>query len=353
MSDAVPITKEPNGIVEIYGPLSFEQFYYQDGDSDADTVKIKVKVDSVRFRANKNDPWIENLHLFDDAFIGKTRVVTKKNRTINVRLQGIDAPELHYQAQSRGMTLSPAQKKKWMIQRFRQRWGARSVFELEQFLKPYVKSSIIENAYVFSRVDHPNDVFDVYGRFVGDIIVSRDYNGTARKNINQWLVEQGWAFPAFYNSMTSKEIRILDKKGRNAQKTSKGIWKTLSNTLVSFDPKLHTLRGKDAPRINHKTDKGRLNLPKIFRRQIDYEVRKKAEITNELSLSKYIKSKKKDKCYLTRDFLVRGAKAKPRHLSEFIDENGKINFEPHELTFHEDVSSVLKDSKGKKIEKWE
>jgi DNA-directed RNA polymerase subunit RPC12/RpoP len=38
----------------------------------------------VRFRANKNDPWIENLHLFDDAFIGKTKVISKKNRTMNV-----------------------------------------------------------------------------------------------------------------------------------------------------------------------------------------------------------------------------------------------------------------------------
>ena len=353
MSDTISNTNEPKGMVEVYGPISFEQFYYQDGDSDADTVKIKVKVDSVRFRANQNDPWKENLHLFDDAFIGKTRVVTKRNRTMNVRLQGIDAPELHYQAQRRGLTLSPEQKKKWMSQRFRQRWGARAVYELEQFLKPYVKSGVIENAYVFSRVDHPNDVFDVYGRFVGDIIVSRDSNGTDRKNINQWLVEQGWAFPTFYNSMTSKEIRILDKKGRNAQKTSKGIWKALSNILTSFDPKLHTPLGKNAPRINHKTDKGHLNLPKIFRRQIDYEVRKKVKITNELSLAKYIKSKKKDKCYLTKDFLVQGAKAKLRHLSEFVGTTGKINFEPRELTFQEDLSSVLKDSKGKKIEKWE
>jgi endonuclease YncB( thermonuclease family)/bifunctional DNA-binding transcriptional regulator/antitoxin component of YhaV-PrlF toxin-antitoxin module len=352
MSDAIPDTNGPDGIVEIYGPISYKQFYYQDGDSDADTVKIKVKVDSVRFRANKNDPWIENLHLFDDAFIGKTRVVSKKDRTMNVRLQGIDAPELHYQAQSRGLTLSPEQKKKWMNQRFRQRWGAKSVYELERFLKPYVKSDVIERAYVFSRVDHPNDVFDVYGRFVGDIIVSRD-DGTNKKNINQWLVEQGWAFPTFYNSMTSKEIRILDKKGRNAQRVSKGIWKALLDRIVPFNPKLHTPRGKNAPRINHKTDKGRLNLPKIFRRQIDFEVRKRAKVTNELSLSRYIKSKKKDKCYLTKDFLARGAKAKLRHLSEFVDTNGEINFTPHELTFKEDLSSVLKDSKGKKIEKWE
>jgi endonuclease YncB( thermonuclease family) len=353
MSDTIPNTNEPNGIVEIYGPISFKQFYYQDGDSDADTVKIKVKVDSVRFRANKNSPWMENLHLFDDAFIGKTRVVSKKDRTMNVRLQGIDAPELHYQAQRRGLPLSPEQKKKWINKRFRQHWGARSVYELERFLKPYVKSGVIENAYVFSRVDHPNDVFDVYGRFVGDIIVSRDSDGTNRRNINQWLAGQGWAFPTFYNSMTSKEIRILDKNGRNAQKDAKGIWKALSNTIAPFDPKLHTPRGKNVPRIDHKNDKGRLNLPKVFRRQIDFEVRKKANVTNELSLSKYIKSKKKDKCYLTKDFLVRGANAKLRHLSEFVNTNGKINFKPRELTFLEDLSSVLKDSKGKKIEKWE
>lgn len=351
MSDTISNTIEPKGMVEVYGPISFEQFYYQDGDSDADTVKIKVKVDSIRFRPNQNEPWKENLHLFDDAFIGTTRVVTKKKRTMNVRLQGIDAPELHYQAQKRRLKLTPEQGKKWMKQRFRQYWGARAVYELEQFLKLYIKSGAIENAYVFSRVDHPNDVFDVYGRFVGDIIVSKD--GIDKKNINQWLVEEGWAFPTFYDSMTRGEISTLNKKGKKAQNTPKGIWKDLFNMLVPFDPKLHTLRGKNIPRINYKKDKGRLNIPKIFRRQVDYEVRKKAKVTNKPSLAEYIQTQKKDKCYLTKDFLAQGSNAKLRHLSEFVNANGKMKFEPNELTFKEDLSLVLKDSKGKKIEKWE
>jgi hypothetical protein len=59
MSNTITNINEPKGLLEIYGPISFEQFYYQDGDSDADTVKIKVKVDSVRLLANNtiNNFW--------------------------------------------------------------------------------------------------------------------------------------------------------------------------------------------------------------------------------------------------------------------------------------------------------
>jgi hypothetical protein len=52
-------------------------------------------------------------------------------------------------------------------------------------------------------VDHPNDVFDTYGRFIGDIQVRRGGSG---QNINVWLAEQGWAFPALYSTMSAREI---------------------------------------------------------------------------------------------------------------------------------------------------
>jgi|SRR5215204_195430 len=344
----------PRGTLEVLGPINFGQFYYQKGESDADSVKIKVKINSIRFRSNEDTPWKENLTLFDDAYIGKKKVVTKRNRTITVRLQGIDAPELHYTAQRpRSPELTPQQKKKWMNYIFRQKWGARAVYELERFLKPYVKSGVIENAYVFSKVDHPNDVFDKYGRFVGDIVISKDNRD--KKNVNQWLVERGWAFPSFYNSMTGQEIKTLNTKGRKARTNLKGIWVNHSTKLVSFDPSLRLTRGKNVPRINQVTDKGSINMPKIFRRQVDYQVRKKANVTNKQSLSAYIKTQKRDKCYLTKEFLVslaKGTKATVRHLSEFIDQNGNIRFQPNELIFQEDTSAVLRDSNGKKVTKW-
>jgi endonuclease YncB( thermonuclease family) len=354
MSANIPDKWNPEGMVEIHGPLNFDQFYYQNADSDADTVKIEVKADSVRYRPNEDALWKENLRVFDDAYVKDTKVVRKRNRTITVRLQGIDAPELHYEAQRRGLKkLSQKQRRLWMNYRFRQNWGAKAVYELEQFLKSYVKSGVIQHAYVFSRVDSPNDVFDIYGRFVGDIVISRDDSGTDSTNINEWLVGHGWAFPAFYDSMTQQEIETLDKAGKEAKNKSKGIWASLSNTLVTFDPKLRTPRGKNTSRIDHVTDRGGLNIPKIFRRQVDYEVRKKAKVASAQSLSAYIKTKKKDTCYVSEEFFDNGTKAKVRHISEFINTDGNIKFEPNELIFREDASAVLKDSSGKKITKWD
>ena len=48
-------------------------------------------------------------------------------------------------------------------------------------------------------VSKPNDVFDMFGRFIGDVHVA----GT---NLNHWMLAQGWAFP---RSMTlSSQTRL-------------------------------------------------------------------------------------------------------------------------------------------------
>jgi len=70
---------------------------------------------------------------------------------------------------------------------------------------------------VVTQVDAPNDVFDVYGRFIGTIFI-RDQNGTEEvladdgqatmkaTDVNLHCVHQGWAFPTFYSSMAEEEI---------------------------------------------------------------------------------------------------------------------------------------------------
>ena len=116
----------------------------------------------------------------------------------------------------------------------------------------------------------------MYSRLVGDIIISKD-----EKNINQWLAEEGWAFPTFYNSMTGEEITILDSKSKVARTNSKGIWKDYSDTLAPFDTSLF-LPPKSERDIDSKFDMGKVNLPKIFRRQVQYEVSKAAGITDQI-----------------------------------------------------------------------
>jgi len=38
------------GLLEVYGKIPFQQFYYQVGESDADTIKLQVE--SMRFSNN-------------------------------------------------------------------------------------------------------------------------------------------------------------------------------------------------------------------------------------------------------------------------------------------------------------
>ena len=318
---------EHTGTLEVRAKIPFDQFYYEGGESDADTVKVEVE--SMRFSPNGKAEWIEDLHTFDDARIRGKKVI--KDKKMTVRLQGIDAPELHYGTSH------------W----FRQHWGAKAASELEKFVKPYVVDSATIDTYIYTMVEYPNDVFDIYARFVGDIILSK-----VNLNMNQWLVEKGWAFPTFYNSMTRQEISNLDAKNQVARQQSNGIWKGFANKLIPFDFDLQTSRKRDAERIDAATDNGDINLPKIFRRQVDYEVKKNSGSIDESSFVSYLKSRN-DQCYLAKEFLEKRTNAQTRALYEFVDdENGNINFEPNELVFVENTSELLKDSFGNRIEEW-
>ena len=332
---------EHKGLLEVYGTIPFKQFYYQGGESDADTIKLQVE--SMRFSHDGSSAWHDVSHTFDDAKIRGKEVV--KNNKITVRLQGVDAPEIHYETEPRTeQDRDPQVKQNWIYDWFRQHGGARAVYELEKFLKPWSVSGSI-SAYVYTKVDYPNDVFDMYGRFIGDVVLTKD-----SKNVNLWLVEEGWAFPTYYNSMTKQEIQNIDAKAKTAADNSKGIWNGYSSKMVHFDFSLKTARGAGAIRINPDTDDAdNLNLPKLFRRQVDYEVRKKAGEMNG-SFVQYLNTRK-DKCFRTSEFLE-GTDPHTVYLDKLVEEDGTIKFKPRDVVFVENNSQVLKDSNGNKIENW-
>jgi hypothetical protein len=76
------------------------------------------------------------------------------------------------------------------------------------------------------------------------------------------------------------------------------------------------------------------NLPKIFRRQVQYEVSKAAGITDQTSLRNYLETQKKDMCYTT-EFFNKGEESKKK----MFDQDGKINFAPRDLVFIEKESN--------------
>src|SRR5258706_1625571 len=153
---------------------------------------------------------------------GRTSKPPIKNGEVTVQLQGIDATELPYQPSPLSSTekkgLSPAKRNAYHLvtHPYRQFLGATATKALRDFLAATGQPTL--DCRVFTQVDKPGDVFDTYGRLVGDIEATI---GGKLVNINQWLVEQWWAVPTVFSSTTNDEINTfpLLNKTERTQKT--------------------------------------------------------------------------------------------------------------------------------------
>lgn len=337
------------GRVEIYGRIDLKQFYYMGGQSDADTVKITMQVNAIRFRKNDHSNWQDNLTLFKNAKVGGNKVIDSQGR-MKIRLQGIDAPELHFRPTApKGLDDTQKEKFNSLNEEYRQPAGGKATYNLVEFLKTHShgdEDELYVNAFAFSNIDSPNDLFDKYGRAVADIVVtvSEDDSGI---NMNQWLVENGWTFPDFYNSMSVNEIMTLEEKGKLARQNGKGIWNEYSQTLQPFNFGL--VFDKNVT-IDPNLDSGLINSPKIFRRQAPYEILMKTEIEQFSNFKSYLETLT-DNCYVTLEFLEKGDEAELYALSESIDDHDNIVFLPGALVFVE-ADATLKDDNGIPITEW-
>ena len=87
------------GLLRVRGTIDLEQFWPA-GESDADTTKIKVTVGDGSFAFAADGKTFKKTNAYVGAFsrgASNKQVIDGKGR-ITVRLQGIDAPELHYRA---------------------------------------------------------------------------------------------------------------------------------------------------------------------------------------------------------------------------------------------------------------
>jgi endonuclease YncB( thermonuclease family) len=329
------------GVLRVKGTIELEQFW-PDGESDADTSKVKVTVggDSFAFAADGKN--FVKTDAYFDAFVrgaSSKKVIDSKNR-ITVRLQGIDAPELHYRAAplKASSNVNAAKRKKFNTEnkpQRRQHWGETATVALAKKLTAY--GDPVECRAV-SLIDHPFEVVDTYGRFVADICVGQAF----KTDINLWLAEQGWAFPTFYSSMTKEEIEAY--LATLAKAKAKGrIWKDYSKDTAKFDAKLiYRPHGEPQP----DEDKGPVLMPKIFRRQVAYRMQKKAGVFSG-SFTDYLKANP-DPCYTTKDFLEQGLHTAPeRALHEFM-QGRKFTLHPHDIVFREKFSDLV-DKNGKQI----
>lgn len=341
----------PVGLLEVEGTIDVKQFW-PEGRSDADTTKVVVNVapDAIRFRKNDISPF-QPTRVFEGAKVkGRTNTAPIKNGKLTIRLQGIDAPELHYQpsplsaAEKKGLADAKRQAYHEVTHSYRQFLGATSSQALHDFLAGSGEPTL--PCRVFTHVDAPNEVFDTYGRLVGDIEVTV---GDREVDINHWLVEQGFAYPTFYSSMNADEIKAILALTKTARTKKLLVWKHLARTIGAFDFDLREPKTGETAVL--ATDKGPVILPKLYRRYTNWSARKKAKVTSQ-NFQKFLgegSGGKPDTCYTIDDFLANGVhSATPRNFAEFVEGGKTIKFQPEGLVFGE-APSTLVGADGKPV----
>src|SRR5262245_57115352 len=115
------------GLLKVEGTLTLAQFW-PGGESDGDTAKVHVSATAFKFQS-QGGAQVKTKHVSEGARVsGKvaTKPAIDNKQRITIRLQGIDATELHYQAspvskkQKAQMTNAQLQTLKQFNKRYRQ-----------------------------------------------------------------------------------------------------------------------------------------------------------------------------------------------------------------------------------------
>ena len=329
------------GTLKIIGQIELKQFW-PEGLSDADTSNILVSVDNDSFFYRKdNQSSYRKTKVFNTAsVIGKTRAKLIKNNKIKVRFQGIDAPELHYKAPplQNKPDVTPALRAEYNEKNksFRQNLSESATFALRKFLRS-INKSVVTCQVLSHNVEKPREVVDTYGRFVANVNV-KQHNKTI--DLNVWLAKEGWVVPTFYTSMSEEEMAELLSAAKKGKKKNR-IWKYLRTDTGKFKYSLQFR--KNVIEFNLGDDNAILIMPKLFRRQVSYEMQKKVGLFTG-KISEFL-TKSKDPFYKTEEFLLEGFDAKLYYIDEFF--NGKkFQLGPSDLVFREKYSNIIDENGG-------
>jgi endonuclease YncB( thermonuclease family) len=258
------------GLLRITGTIDLSQFW-PNGTSDTDTATVVVNPDGFEFSADGSLQALRRTRVFEGAQLAKKDVI-HPGRKMTIRIQGIDAPELHCSpGVQKPAFWSKAKKKKTMLKgnggKFRQFQGETSAAGLAGGVGAKPQPNVVP-CEVTTRINVPNDVFDMYGRLVGDISFRI---GGKIASISHLAAQNGWALPAYYNSMNPDEILTLQGLFEEARKKKRGIWPHFERAfghlkLLQFEH-LRTFTRKA-----RLADRGPFAVPKIYRRQLRYSV---------------------------------------------------------------------------------
>ncbi|MBZ5507876.1 MAG: thermonuclease family protein [Acidobacteriia bacterium] len=312
------------GLLQVTGTIDVTQFW-PGKESDADTVKVMVEHDGFKFSPDGKPASLKVTHVFDDAMVlGSSRelIPAVSKGKITVRLEHIDAPELHYMVPLKG------------TKNFRQYFGETATTKLHDLMASAGQQLV--HCEVRTAIDHPNQAFDTYGRLIGSIFIRLHGKEV---NINHWLVQNGWAFPAFYNLASKDEIKEVSKHAEQARKAKRGIWEHLSADVEHADFSL-VFRHGGPP--NPPADIGPLVMPKLFRREVLWHM---SQVDGLFSgpFRDFLAKQKEDGWVKTIDFLQNpDIKPVSKNLSPLVNNQGMFELGPAELVFFEKDSVLVK-----------
>ena len=204
--------------------------------------------DSVRFIADQ-----PNLY---DELHRNYRIKLSRDKSVQLRFEGIDAPEVHY-----------GKNAQILGEEARDRLLALMGFENIEFSGDQVKAADPDSVSgaILSKATDAN------GRPVSYVVLEEDANllededwirvdsALLKKTLNFQLLSEGAAYYTVYTSTPYIHRRLLGEAAQTARTDNRGVWaEDTTNEFVLVDKKSIV-----AP-------SGQLILPKLFRRSIDY-----------------------------------------------------------------------------------
>lgn len=344
------------GMLRVNGSIRVDQVWPggPKDKADADTLDVKVDIDPDRaFQYQESGAaGFRATAVFDGAEVvipnQKNSPVVKEG-LVRVRLQGIDAPELHMGVRDlrSDESLDEDRRKQFAAYHwkgFRQNWSQSSAHALRVYLKSFGKDEL--PCQVISVVDKPNEVFDVYGRMIGDILVPV---AGQMQSINQWLVREGWAYPSFYNSMSEGEIDAIlvawaQGKGRNAGSS-------LATRIGALDFKMRYEDGFSG--FQSKSDTGVVLYPKLFRRLVNWTVCKRFGLGPESKSATAIEFFRQDSTewVALADYRKNPSLSVKHKLGELVTDAGGVTLDPTDVVFVENEGSKLVKN-GQDVLRW-
>ena len=327
------------GTVTVTGTIDLKQFWPGAG-SDGDTAKIKLTGATPFTFQSKAGGAHKPTSAFNGAYINvkgtQTPVVKKTTGALTVRFQGIDTTELHYPGVGKPI--------------FRQHLAEAATRALADFLAT-LGPGPISCRVVSHNIKKPNDVFDKYARFVGDIIVRS--NGQ-ELDVNHRLIEQGWALPTFYSSMLNDEITKISTLAAQAKAAKQHLWAPGAYTAnIGTLDKTLLYRGVNAP---IQPDIGPAIMPKLYRRLVNWDEALRKGKTSTTSVRAFLleaRPKEPPERYiLTSDKLASSGGKLPTHLfGDAISAANRLKLAPGAMVFP-DAPSRLIAADGSPVTGW-